>query len=67
MATKILLSTENSSPSHTQPDCDEAPVCLWFETSGPSPRCANRESMVCRKRLRDVFSPHYDRSRTPDK
>ena len=42
-----------------QPDCDEASVCLWFETSGSSHRCANRKSMVCHKRLNDVFAPHH--------
>ncbi|MDR2725958.1 MAG: hypothetical protein LBC90_07885 [Candidatus Adiutrix sp.] len=62
MATTIFLSPENASPLATQPDCDEARICLWFETSGSSPKCANRTSMACPKRLKDVFAPHYDRA-----
>jgi len=59
MATTLFLFTENSPHSQMQPDCDEASVCLWFETSGSSHRCANRKSMVCHKRLNDVFAPHH--------
>ena len=61
MATTICLFTEKSPHPQGQPDCDEASVCLWFETSGASPSCANRNSMVCNKRLNDVFAPHCDR------
>jgi hypothetical protein len=62
MATTIFLSPENAANLALEPDCDEATVCHWFETSGLSFHCANRTSMVCRKRLDDVFAPHYDRS-----
>jgi hypothetical protein len=67
MATTIFLSPENSQAPQVRPDCDEASSCNWFETSGDSPQCANRKSMVCQKRLKDVFAPHYDRSHTPVK
>jgi hypothetical protein len=67
MATTILLSPEGSQPNPERPDCDEATTCSWFETSGASPKCANRESMVCRKRLQDVFAPYYDRSQSQAK
>ena len=66
MATAICLFSENS-PATARPDCEEASNCLWFETSGTDPRCANRESMVCHKRLNDVFAPHCDRSRAKAK
>jgi hypothetical protein len=64
MAITILLSPEGSQSIQERPDCDEATICSWFETSGASPKCANRESMVCRKRLQDVFAPYYDRSQS---
>jgi len=62
MATTIGLFTEKFPPPQAQPDCDEASDCLWFETSGASLSCANRNSMVCHKRLKDIFAPHCDRS-----
>ena len=61
MATTIALFPENSPQSQFRPDCEEASSCHWFETTGVSPHCANRTSMVCHKRLKDVFAPHYDR------
>jgi hypothetical protein len=62
MARTIHLSTETTH-NHIQPECDQASCCYWFEAAGAaSPRCANRNSMVCRKRLDDVFAPH-DRKR----
>ncbi len=58
MATAINLSTENPH-SHVQPECEQASCCYWFEKVGTtSSRCANRNSMVCRKRLEDVFAPY---------
>ncbi len=58
MARAINLSTETSH-NHIQPECDQASYCYWFEKMGASSsRCANRNSMVCRKRLDDVFAPH---------
>ena len=65
MATTIALFPESSPQPQIRPDCDEATVCHWFETTGANPRCANRTSMVCRKRLKDVFAPYYDRPLTP--
>ena len=67
MATTILLSPEESQAGQERPDCDEATNCNWFETPGAGPKCANRESMVCPKRLKDVFSSLYDRSPAPAK
>lgn len=67
MATTILLSPEDAQSSLERPDCDEATNCNWFETTGVSPKCANRESMVCPKRLKDVFSALYDRSQAQSK
>jgi hypothetical protein len=67
MATPILLSPEGSQSNLELPDCDEATTCIWFETSGAGPKCANRESMVCRKRLQDVFAPYYERSQSQAK
>ena len=67
MATTILLSPEESQPGQERPDCDEATNCNWFETTGAGPKCANRESMVCPKRLKDVFAPLYDRSQSQAK
>lgn len=59
MATAIFLSSESPLPRASQPDCDQASCCYWFEKTGSqSSRCANRDSMVCRKRLDDVFSPY---------
>lgn len=59
MATAIFLSSENSVLRSSQPECDQASCCYWFEkTASASSRCANRDSMVCRKRLDDVFSPY---------
>ena len=63
MATTIFANPENSPHPQVQPDCDDATFCHWFETTGASHHCANRESMVCHKRLKDVFAPHYDRPR----
>ena len=60
MATAISLTTDNP-PRAVQPECDQATRCYWFETIGTaSSRCANRDSMVCRKKREDVFAP-YDR------
>ncbi|MDR2935169.1 MAG: hypothetical protein LBV70_04735 [Candidatus Adiutrix sp.] len=67
MATAIPLSPDGFQSSQEKPDCDEASSCNWFETSGDSPKCANRESMVCRKRLQDVFAPYYERSQSQAK
>jgi len=67
MATAIFLSPEGSQNLEGQPDCDEASSCHWFETSGAGTRCANRNSMICHKRLKDVFAPHNERSQTPSK
>jgi len=64
MATTILLSPEDSQSSLVKPDCDEATNCNWFETTGAGPKCANRESMICPKRLKDVFAPLYERSQS---
>jgi len=59
MATAIILSSENSVSRSAQPECDQASCCYWYEKTGSlSSRCANRNSMVCRKRLDDVFSPY---------
>ena len=62
MATAISLSTE-APHRNIQPECDQATYCYWFEKIGmTSSRCANRDSMVCRKRCDDIFAPHtkYD-------
>jgi hypothetical protein len=62
MATAINLSSETSHRP-VQPECEQASCCYWFEKVGASSsRCANRNSMVCRKRLDDVFAP-YERKR----
>jgi len=65
MATTIFLSPEDSADLTMQPDCDEATFCLWFETSGSGPKCANRTNMACPKRLKDIFAPHCDRVQPP--
>lgn len=58
MATAISLSLD-SSRNNAAPECDQATSCYWFEKIGvTSSRCANRDSMVCRKRRDDIFSPH---------
>ena len=68
MATTIFLSSENSPHLPARPDCDEATICLWFETNGGAGNCcANRTNMACPKRLKDVFAPHYERSQPPAK
>ena len=67
MATTISFFPEVSPPPQVRPDCDEAKVCHWFETTGANPHCANRTSMVCHKRLKDVFAPHYGRPQTQAK
>ena len=58
MATTIdTISSDPYHVPHVQPECDLAGCCYWFETIGlESARCANRNSMVCRKRLADVFT-----------
>jgi|GEM_PF-2110727 len=67
MATTISLFPDNSPNSQARPDCDDATFCNWFETTGASRHCANRNSMVCHKRLDDVFAPHYDRPQSQAK
>jgi hypothetical protein len=67
MATTIFLSPENPPHLAARPECDEAILCLWFETSGSGGNCANRTSMACPKRLKDVFAPHCDRPQHPAK
>ncbi|MDR1920325.1 MAG: hypothetical protein LBS31_01065 [Candidatus Adiutrix sp.] len=58
MATTISLSQESLQTS-TPPECDQAVDCCWFEKAvAASPRCANRDSLICRKRRDDVFAPH---------
>lgn len=60
MATTIQISTDN----HPEPDCDQASCCYWFEKIGAnSSQCANRDSMICRKRRDDVFAPHERKER----
>jgi hypothetical protein len=60
MATPISLSPDdNNTPQPAAPECDHATGCYWFETAGVSnSRCANRHSLVCRKRRDDVFAPY---------
>lgn len=60
MATAISLPTKIlDHPTEVHLDCDEASCCHWFEKPGiASTSCANRNSMVCRKKLNEVFSPH---------
>jgi hypothetical protein len=60
MATAISLPTKILDHSaEVRLDCDEATHCHWFEKNGiASTSCANRDSMICHKRLDDVFSPH---------
>jgi len=63
MATAIALSSDNSPNTMPPPDCDQASCCYWFEKIGTSSaRCANRDSMVCRKRRDDVFSPYLPKN-----
>ncbi len=59
MATAITLSSDNNNnPPPAPPECDHATCCYWFETIGSaSTLCANRHSMVCRKKREDVFAP----------
>jgi len=58
MATSIYLPTEK----HPRPECELASECEWFVKSGPnSSSCANRDYLICRKRLAEVFSPHERR------
>ncbi|MDL2260157.1 hypothetical protein LJB99_04720 [Deltaproteobacteria bacterium OttesenSCG-928-K17] len=60
MATAIPIAAE----SHPQPACDQASCCYWFEKTGAlSTECANRDSMICRKRRDDVFAPHERKRR----
>jgi len=55
MATTIYLPSED----HPQPECELAWECEWFVKSGPhSSSCANRDYLICRKRLAEVFSPY---------
>lgn len=59
MATAIPLSSDQTP----QPECDQAYGCYWFEKIGPSSsHCANRDSMICRKRRDDVFAPYQRKS-----
>ncbi|MDR1044818.1 MAG: hypothetical protein LBP33_06835 [Candidatus Adiutrix sp.] len=59
MATAISMSSDLGP----QPECDQASGCYWFEKIGStSSRCANRDSLICRKRRDDVFAP-YERKR----
>ena len=68
MATTIPLPPGSPMPGPLKPTCDEAVSCHWFETLGAaSPSCANRENLVCPKRLRDVFYPHDGRSSFPQR
>jgi hypothetical protein len=67
MATTILMFPETAPHLRLQPECDEASACHWFETTGSGSSCANRNSMVCHKRLKDVFAPHYDRPQSQAK
>jgi hypothetical protein len=60
MATAITLSSDSNNDTTTPalPECDQATCCYWFETIGNSSTlCANRNSMVCRKKREDVFAP----------
>lgn len=63
MATSIYLPSED----HPQPECELASECEWFVKNGLySSCCANRDYLICRKRLAEVFSPHERKQREAD-
>ena len=59
MATAISLYPGDAPARPEPPDCEEAAECGWFETLNTADRvCANRDSMFCHKRLKEVFALH---------